>query len=117
MWTWNKGLRWVTLLLGNRGQERPPKYEVIYHQWKYLENILEIFRMETCKTICTPSQVEVCFYIDMSPQSEQEEEKTSRVIYFNMAGRPMYEMVCTIPNITHVVCVGNRYMTSLVSDH
>jgi len=46
----------------------------------YLENMLELFRMEKCKPVCTPSQVGVCLSTHMSPKRKQEKEM-ERVSY------------------------------------
>ncbi|PHT49383.1 hypothetical protein CQW23_09130 [Capsicum baccatum] len=46
----------------------------------------------------------------MSPKNEVEREYISRVLYASVVGSLMYVMVCTRPNISHVVRNMSRYM-------
>nr|GEX42753.1 retrovirus-related Pol polyprotein from transposon TNT 1-94 [Tanacetum cinerariifolium] len=44
------------------------------------------------------------------PKSEEDKEDTSRVPYSSAVGSLMYAMVCTRPDLAHVVSVVSRYM-------
>ena len=46
-----------------------------------------------------------------SPRTQEEENKMSKVPYASAIGSLMYDMVCTQPNIAHVVGVVSRYMS------
>jgi hypothetical protein len=87
------------------------------NQRKYVENILELFRMDKCKPTCTPSQVGVCLLTNMSPKRKQEEEEMEKVPYASVVGSLMYAMVCTRPYIAHASGVVSRYMENPGRDH
>ena len=48
---------------------------------------------------------------------QEEEEDMSRVPYANAVGILMYEMVCTTPDISHVVGVFSRYISKPGKEH
>ena len=47
---------------------------------------------------------------EMCPKTQEEEDKMSKVPNASAAGSLMYAMVCTRPDIAHVVGVVSRYM-------
>ena len=51
------------------------------------------------------------------PKTQEEEENMSHVPYVSAVCSLMYAMVCTRPNIAHVVGVLRRYMSKLGKEH
>eukprot|EP00253_Pinus_taeda_P018545 PITA_18545 len=51
------------------------------------------------------------------PKAQEEEEDMSHVPYASAVGSLMYAMVCTRPNIAHVVGVLSRFMSKLRKEH
>jgi hypothetical protein len=52
-----------------------------------------------------------------SPKTQEEEEDVSHVPYASEVCSLMYEIVCTRPNIAHVVGVLSRYMSKPGKEH
>jgi hypothetical protein len=55
--------------------------------------------------------------VGQCPKTHEEEEDMSHVPYQSAVGSLMYEMVCTRPNIAHVVGVLRRYMSKPEKEH
>ena len=53
----------------------------------------------------------------MYPKTQKEVDKMSNILYSSAVGSLMYAMVCTQPDITHVVGVVSRYMSNLGMEH
>ena len=53
----------------------------------------------------------------MCPETQEEINYMSNIPYSLVVGSLMYAMVCTRPNITHVVGVVSRYMNSPGKEH
>ena len=51
------------------------------------------------------------------PKTQEEEEDMSRVPYASALGSQMYAMVCTRPEIAHVVGVLSRFMSNPRKEH
>ena len=86
-------------------------------QKSYIEKILSRFGMSASKAIDTPSATNIHLSSDLAPKSEVEEEYMSRVPYSNAVGSLMYAMVCTRPDIAHVVSVVSRFMENPGKEH
>eukprot|EP00253_Pinus_taeda_P022035 PITA_22035 len=54
---------------------------------------------------------------ELCPKTQEEEEDMSRVPYASAFGSLMYAMVCTRPDIAHVVGVLSRFMSKLGKEH
>ena len=54
---------------------------------------------------------------DQCPKTQEEEEDVSHVPYSSAIGSLMYAMVCTRPNIAHVVGVLRRYISKPGKEH
>ncbi|KAJ9702979.1 hypothetical protein PVL29_004648 [Vitis rotundifolia] len=52
-----------------------------------------------------------------SPSSEKEKEEMQKVSYASAVGSLMYVMVCTRPDIAHVVGVVIRFLSNLTKEH
>ena len=46
----------------------------------------------------------------MSPRTEEERKHMAQIPYANVVGALMYAMVCTRPDISHVVNMVSRYV-------
>ena len=52
-----------------------------------------------------------------SPSSEKEKEEMRKMPYASAVGSLMYAMVCTRPNIAHVVGVVSRFLSNPGKEH
>lgn len=68
--------------------------------------------MDGAKPISTPLGVHFKISTKQSRNSEELEEMM-RVPYVSVVGSLMYVMVCTRPNIAHIVGVVSRFMKNL----
>ena len=72
---------------------------------------------EKTKSVSTPLTPHFKLSDVMSPKNEAKREYMSRVPYTNAIGSLMYAMVCTRPDISHVVDVVSMYMYDPGKDH
>ncbi|GJR14203.1 retrovirus-related pol polyprotein from transposon TNT 1-94 [Tanacetum coccineum] len=77
----------------------------------YVKKILQRFNMQDCMPISTPFPTDVKLSPKMSPSIEKERMEMSRVSYALAVGSLIFAMICTRPNIAHLVGVVSRYMT------
>ena len=73
--------------------------------------------MQDCKPISTPLLVNFKISSNMSPNSEVERMKMSRVLYASTVGSLMFAMICTKQDIAHAVGAVSRYMTNPRREH
>ena len=73
--------------------------------------------MQECKPVKVPIPVGVKLYVDQCRKTHEEEENMSHVPYASVVGSLMYAMVCTRPDIAHVVGVLSRYMSKPGKEH
>ena len=70
---------------------------------------------------CKPTNVIILVGIRLSaelcPKTQEEEEDMSRVPYVSVVGSLMYAMVCTRPDIAHIVGVLSKYMSKQRKEH
>ena len=69
------------------------------------------------KIVSTPLTNHFRLTKEMCPKTQEEIYYMSKVPYSSAIGRLMYAMVCTIPDIAHVVGVVSRYMNNLGKEH
>ncbi|KAE8706559.1 hypothetical protein F3Y22_tig00110392pilonHSYRG00193 [Hibiscus syriacus] len=74
-------------------------------QKNYLKKILSRFNMQDCKPISTPLPIIFKLSSSMSPSSEEERMKMSRVPYASAVESLMCAMICTRPDIAQAVGV------------
>jgi hypothetical protein len=74
-------------------------------QKSYILKIISRFGMSSAKPVSTPSSANFKLSTALAPQSEGEVEYMSKVPYSSAVGSLMYVMVCTRPDIAHVVSV------------
>ena len=85
------------------------------HKWmlsqgEYIEKVLQRFRMQNEKPVSTPLASHFKLSKDMCPETQEEIDYMSKIPYSSTVGSLMYAMVCTRPDIAHVVGVVSRYM-------
>ena len=73
--------------------------------------------MHGSKPVKVPIPIGVKLSADQCPNTQEEEEDMSHVPYASAVGILMYAMVCTRPDITHVVGVLSRYMSKPGKEH
>ncbi|KAE8680647.1 hypothetical protein F3Y22_tig00111372pilonHSYRG00031 [Hibiscus syriacus] len=73
--------------------------------------------MQDCKPISTPLPINFKLSSSMSPSSEEERMKMSRVPYASTVGSLMFAMICTRPDIAQAVGVVSRYMANPGKEH
>ncbi|GJV18247.1 hypothetical protein Tco_1363570 [Tanacetum coccineum] len=85
-------------------------------QKSYIEKIISRFGMSSAKSVNTPS-ANFRLSTTCAPQTEAEIEYMSRIPYASVVGSLMYDMVCTRPDIAHVMSVVSRYMAHPGKEH
>ncbi|KAE8703963.1 hypothetical protein F3Y22_tig00110462pilonHSYRG00425 [Hibiscus syriacus] len=78
---------------------------------------MQIHRDRNCKPISTPLPINFKLSSSMSPSSEEERMKMSRVPYASAVGSLMFAMICTRPDILQAVGVVSRYMVNPGKEH
>jgi hypothetical protein len=73
--------------------------------------------MSDVKAVSTPLASHFLLYKDQSPKTKEEEGFMAKVPYASAIGSLMYAMVCTRPNIAHVVGAVSRFMTNPGKQH
>ena len=73
--------------------------------------------MENAKAVSTPLPSHFKLTKEMCPKTQEEEDKMSKVPYASAIRNLMYAMVCTRPNIAHVVGVISKYMSHQGIEH
>nr|GEV02395.1 retrovirus-related Pol polyprotein from transposon TNT 1-94 [Tanacetum cinerariifolium] len=65
---------------------------------------------DNCKPVPTPLAPHFKLSSHECPKSEEDKEDMSHVPYSSAVGSLMYAMVCTCPDLAHIVSVVSRYM-------
>jgi hypothetical protein len=99
-------------ILGVRITRNKKNRKLTLSQGEYIEKVLERFRMQNAKPISTPFTNHFKLTKEMHPKTHEQIEYMSRVPYSSTIGSVMYVMVCTRPDIPHVVGVVSRYMNN-----
>jgi hypothetical protein len=73
--------------------------------------------MHGSKPVKVPIPIGVNLSADQCPKTQEEEEDMSHVLYSSAVGSLMYAMVCTGPDIVHIVGVLTRYMLKPGKEH
>ena len=80
-------------------------------QSEYVKKVLSRFNMNEAKPVSTP----LCSHFKLSKgqslKTKEEREYMNKVPYASAVGSLMYVVVCTRPNIAHVVRVVSRFMS------
>ena len=73
--------------------------------------------MNEAKPISTPLGSHFKLSKEQSSKTEEERDHMSKVPYASAIGSSMYAMVCTRPNIAHVMRVVSRFMSRSRKQH
>jgi len=73
--------------------------------------------MQDAKPVSTPLAAHFKLSKEMCPKTQDDEEYMSKVPYQSVVSSLMYAMVCTRPDIAHVVGVVSRYMSNPGKQH
>ena len=73
--------------------------------------------MTNAKSISTPLARHFRLSAQSCPTTDEERRHMTQVPYANAVGCLMYAMICTRPDITHVVSVVSKFMTNLWKEH
>ena len=86
-------------------------------QSEYVKKVLNRFNMNEAKPMSTPLGIHFKLSKEQSPKIEEERDPMSKVSYASAIGSLMYVMVCTRPNIAHVVGVVSKFMSRSRKQH
>ena len=82
-------------------------------QSDYIKKVLKKFNMQDEKAASTPLASHFRLTKEMCPKAQEEIDKRSNIQDSLPVGSSMYAMVCTWPNIAHMVGFVSRYMSNL----
>jgi hypothetical protein len=99
-------------ILGMRITKDRKNCKLTLSRGEYIEKVLERFRMKNEKLVSTPLDIHLKLTKEMCPKTQEETKYMSRVPYSLVVRNLMYVMVCTRPDIAHVVGVVRRYMNN-----
>ena len=100
-----KDLGASNFILGMEIKKDQKKRKLWLNQRKYVDTILQRFNMQECKPVKVPISIGVKLSADQCPKTQEEEEDMSHVPYASAVCSLMYVIICTRPNIAHVVGV------------
>ena len=86
-------------------------------QSTYLDKVLKKFRMEDSKKGFLPMLQGKTLSKTQCPVTAKDREKMNRVPYAAAIGSIMYAMLCTRPDVCHVVSLTSRYQSDLGVEH
>ena len=83
----------------------------------YIKKILELFKMQDCKLIDTSIEKGDTLSQKLCPKTSDEKEQMNKVPCLRVIGSLMYDIMCTRPDIYHVVGMTNRYQSNPTQAH
>ena len=86
-------------------------------QCNYVEKVLNRFGMSKAKPVSTLLANYFKLFPDQCPKSDNEIEGMASVPYVNAIGCLMYAMVCTRPDLAHVVSQVRKFMSKPSKQH
>ncbi|KAK1647853.1 hypothetical protein QYE76_065658, partial [Lolium multiflorum] len=86
-------------------------------QSTYLDKILKKFRMDESKKGFLPMLPGKVLSKTQGPATAEERERMSNIPYASAVGSIMYAMLCTRPDIAHVVSLTSRYQSDPGMEH
>ncbi|KAE8664146.1 Serine-threonine protein kinase [Hibiscus syriacus] len=99
-------------ILGMRIKRDTKSGTLILSQAEYINKVLSMFNMQDAKPVRTPLGVHFRLSKEQSPKMEEERAHMVKVSYASSIESLLYAMVCTRPDITHVVGAVSRYMNN-----
>jgi hypothetical protein len=112
-----KDLGVVKFIMGMEIKRDRATRKLWLNQKKYIETILKRFNMHDCKPMKVLILVGAMLIVEQCPRTQEEIEDMARVTYASVVGSLMYVMICTRPEISHVVGVLSRYMSTPGKEH
>eukprot|EP00253_Pinus_taeda_P025815 PITA_25815 len=112
-----KDLGAANYILGMEIKRDRAKRKLSLNQRKYVKTILQRFNMQDSKPTKVPILVGVKLSTVQCPKTQEEEEDMSCVPYASEVSSLMYAMVCTRPDIAHVVGVLSNFMSKPRKEH
>ena len=97
-------------ILGIKISRNRAKRQLFLSETDYIGRVLERFNMQSAKFASTPLPINLRLSQRDSPTSGPEGEDMKSVLYAPTVGSLIYAMVATLPDISHVVGVVNRFM-------
>jgi len=73
--------------------------------------------MENAKVVSTPLATHFKLGVKYSPSNEAKKAYMSRVPYASVVGNLMYAMVCTRPDLAHVVRTISQFLSNPGREH
>ena len=86
-------------------------------QLEYVKKVLSRFNVNKATPVSTPLDSHFKLSKEQSPKTEEERDHMSKVPYASAIGSLMYAIVCTKPDIAHVVGVVSRFMSRPRKQH
>ena len=87
-------------------------------QSQYLLKVLTRFGLNnSTKPVGIPLALHFKFSASMCPSSDDDKRYMKNTPYTNAVGALMYAMVCTRPDLLHVVSIVSRYMHNPNKEH
>ncbi|KAL6333801.1 hypothetical protein AAG906_028987 [Vitis piasezkii] len=100
-----KDLGFTSQILGIKISRDRTNRKLQLSQENYIEKVLDKFNMGKTKPMSSPLGSYLKLSSKQNPSSEKEKEEMRKVPYASAVGSLMYAMVCTRPDIAHVVGV------------
>uniref|UniRef100_A0A3Q7IIL0 Reverse transcriptase Ty1/copia-type domain-containing protein n=1 Tax=Solanum lycopersicum TaxID=4081 RepID=A0A3Q7IIL0_SOLLC len=91
--------------------------KLVLSQEKYIQKVLRRFSMDKAKVVSTPLAMHFKLSTKQCPSSDDEKEDMKKVPYASAVGSLIYAMVCTRPDIAHVVGVVSRFLSNTGREH
>ncbi|KAJ4736375.1 Transposon Ty1-NL2 Gag-Pol polyprotein [Rhynchospora pubera] len=107
-----KDLGPASQILGMRISRDRAAGTLILSQEKYINKVLERFRVQDAKPRCTPLGGQLKLSKAQAPKTDEERDHMAAVPYASAIGSLMYAMVCTRPDISQAVGVLSRFMAN-----
>jgi len=104
-------------ILGMRITRDRKNHKLTISQSEYVQKVLKGFNMQNAKPVSIPLDSHFKISKEMCPKTQEEMDYMSKVPYASAFGSLMYAMVCTRPDIAHVVGVVSKYMKNLGKEH
>jgi hypothetical protein len=86
-------------------------------QKSYIEKVLEKYNINNYKSVATPFALHFKMSSRLCPITEDEKGHMSHISCSNVVGNLMYAMICTRPDLAHVVSVISRFMHNPGKEH
>ena len=86
-------------------------------QKTHIKKMLKRYHMHDGKPMDTPIKKNMSLSLDMCPKKLDENEQMSKVPYSIFVVCLMYAMMCTCPNICHVIGIVSGFQSNLGPNH